>query len=73
MELRRREMFYLSIIGWNYEGIGWYSADNGMPIYRVFNPYEDGPAAHCFTANAGERDILVGLGYIDEGIGWYGL
>ena len=63
----------LVALGWNDEGVGCYSADNGMPIYRVFNPYEDGPAAHHFTANAGERDILVGLGYIDEGIGWYGL
>ena len=36
-------------------------------MYRVYNPNS---GEHFYTANAGERDLLVSLGWHDEGIGW---
>ena len=38
------------------------------PMYRLYNPNS---GEHFYTANAGERDYLVGLGWNYEGIGWY--
>ncbi len=64
-------------IGWSDEGISWYSDDkNTEPLYRLYNPNASGQyeaGAHHYTSDAAERDILVGLGWNDEGIGWYGL
>ena len=63
-------------IGWRDEGIGWYSDDNNTdPLYRLYNPNASGQyeaGSHHFTEDIAERDILVGLGWNDEGIGWYG-
>ena len=36
-------------------------------MYRLYNPYT---GEHFYTANAGERQTLIGLGWKDEGIGW---
>ncbi|MBQ7707043.1 MAG: hypothetical protein IJT72_04600 [Lachnospiraceae bacterium] len=57
---------------WNDEGIGWYSAPNSeTPLYRLYNPNAE-TGAHHFTANAGERDFLVSVGWNYEDIAWYG-
>ena len=64
-------------LGWNDEGIGWYSDDaQGTPLYHLYNPnatgqYEAG--GHHYTKDTAERDRLIGLGWNDEGIGWYGV
>ena len=64
-------------LGWKDEGIGWYSDDNETtPLYRVYNPNAKGdqePGGHHYTGDAAERDYLVGLGWNDEGTGWYGM
>ena len=64
-------------LGWNDEGIGWYSDDSqSTPLYRLYNPYATGQyeaGAHHYTKDVGERDTLIGLGWNDEGIGWYGV
>lgn len=63
--------------GWSYEGIGWYSDDaKSAPLYRLYNPNATGAqeaGAHHYTSNISERDMLVGIGWNDEGIGWYGV
>lgn len=63
------ERDYLDRIGWNYEGIGWYSPIvSSHPVYRLYNP---NVGDHLYTLNAGERDYLVNVGWNYEGIGWY--
>ena len=36
-------------------------------MYRLYNPYS---GEHFYTASAYERDVLVGLGWHGEGVGW---
>ncbi|MBP3884986.1 MAG: glycoside hydrolase family 3 protein [Olsenella sp.] len=36
-------------------------------MYRLYNPYT---GEHFYTASAYERDVNVGLGWNDEGVGW---
>lgn len=72
------ERDWLVTVGWTYEGVAWNSADPsvGKPLYRLYNPnaYALGQSgAHHYTMSADERDKLVKLGWIYEGIGWYGL
>ncbi len=63
--------------GWNYEMVGWYSDDaKTIPLYRIYNPkakgkYEAG--SHHYTTSAAEKNYVVQQGWVDEGIGWYGL
>lgn len=62
--------------GWDFEGIGWYSADGGSALYRLYNPNATGdkePGSHHYTKSKKERDSLMAIGWRDEGIGWYGL
>ena len=60
-------------VGWKYEGIGWYSeTNNGVPVYRLYNPNATGAGAHHYTTSAAERDKLKTVGWRDEGIGWFG-
>lgn len=60
-------------LGWNDEGIGWYSDDNkAVPLYRQYNPNVFANN-HNYTKSVPERDHLVSLGWHDEGIGWYGV
>lgn len=58
---------------------GWYLYDTSykepekpatsyVTMYRVYNRYS---GEHLFTPDASERDRLVGLGWSDEGVGWY--
>ena len=41
--------------------------DEGVEMYRLYNPNS---GEHFYTGNAGERDMLVGVGWSYEGIGW---
>ena len=62
-------------VGWQYEGVCWNSApDTGKPMYRLYNPnaYDLGQSgAHHYTESIAERDDLISVGWIDEGIAWY--
>ncbi|SEO50528.1 hypothetical protein SAMN02910314_00376 [Denitrobacterium detoxificans] len=59
----------LTILGWTYEGIGWYApSSSSVPVYRLYNP---NGGDHHYTMSAEERDWLSGLGWKYEGIGWY--
>lgn len=74
------ECVALEDAGWKYEGIGWYSDDqNRVPLYRQFNPNVDPSAptnnsgSHNYTTDKSENDSLVQGGWLEEGIGWYGV
>ena len=63
----------LRAVGWNFEGIGWYSDDaRGVPLYRQYNPNAV-TGSHNYTPDRAENDALVRMGWIAEGIGWYGV
>ena len=69
------ERLWLLLGGWIDEGIGWYTESTGReceaPVYRLFCPYtNEGPKAHHYTMDKGEREWLLFLGWIDEGICW---
>ncbi len=70
-----REKNKLVATGWEYEGIGWYSetAENGKPLYRLYNPNATGAGSHHYTTSTRERDSLIKQGWNDEDIAWYGL
>lgn len=44
----------------------------GVPIYRQFNLYA-WIGTHNYTTSTEERDHLVSLGWVDEGVAWYGV
>ena len=48
--------------GWEDEGIGWFGAKSGSPVYRVYNPYALG-GDHYYTLNHSEAENLVKLGW----------
>ena len=63
------EREYLSSLGWNYEGIGWFAPqESTAPVYRLYNP---NAGEHHYTMSESERDSLVSAGWNYEGIGWY--
>lgn len=47
----------------------WFSVES-LPgaMYRVYNPNS---GEHFYTASAAEKNNLVSLGWVSEGIGWY--
>lgn len=49
-------------------GNGTASPSGIVSMHRLYNPNS---GEHFYTANAGERDYLVSLGWNSEGIGWY--
>ena len=61
-------------LGWKDEGVGWHSAPagSGVPLYRLFNPYEQ-IGTHHYTTSTSERDQMVKNGWINENIAWYGV
>lgn len=60
-------------LGWNYEGIGWYSDDaQSVPLYRQYNPNAT-TGSHNYTTSKQENDYLAAIGWNAEGIGWYGI
>ena len=67
----RVEVYKLLNNGWNYENVAWNSAkQDEVPQYRLRNPNATVGRYH-FTSSQEERDWLISLGWIDEGIGWY--
>ena len=73
--------------GWNYEGIGWYSAIDAksynalseaekaqyIPLHRLYNPRYPMVSAHHYTADENEvRVLTTQKGWKYEGIAWYG-
>jgi len=52
----------LLAVGWQYEGIGWYAAANGNPVYRLYNPNANG-GDHYYTLSKTEAQKLVNLGW----------
>lgn len=64
-------------LGWNDEGIGWFSADdmdNKITLYRLYNPTAPEHAKHHYTVSSEERDHLLSTGeWNDEGVAWYGM
>ena len=60
-------------LGWNGEGVGWYSDDSrGQAIYRQYNPYAK-TGTHNYTRNSDENNTLVKAGWEDEEEAWYGI
>jgi hypothetical protein len=66
--------------GWTYEGVAFYSDESeGVALLRQYNPNVDPTAAtgnsgsHNYTASPAENDWLVSLGWLAEGVGWYGI
>ena len=69
----KTERDMLISVGWNDEGIGWYSDDaEGVPLYRQYNPNAVA-GSHNYTTNKAENDYLASIGWSAEGIGWYGV
>ncbi len=72
--------------GWTYEGIGWYSpqSEKSMkslgkdqqslytPLHRLYRPGYPMAAAHHYTADEHEVEVLLSWGWVYEGIAWYG-
>ncbi len=59
----------LILVGWDYEGIGWYApVKSETPVYRVFHP---GVSDHHYTTDYIEYQHLIANGWNDEGIAWY--
>ena len=44
--------------------------ESPMPVHHLYDKYIPG-GDHHYTSNADERDSLVKVGWIYEGIGWY--
>jgi len=56
---------------WHVEGVAFNSApDTEVAQYRLWNPNAVRGAWH-FTSDAGERAMLISVGWQDQGIGWY--
>lgn len=68
----QEEIDTLTPLGWTVDGAVSYSAsaEDGAPVYRLFNPYE-AKNYHIFTASEEERDMLVEYGWRLEGVAWY--
>ncbi|MDE5757833.1 MAG: hypothetical protein K2H85_04390 [Allobaculum sp.] len=46
---------------------------DGLEVFREYNPNAEAAGAHNYTISEVENNVLVSLGWIDEGIAWYGL
>lgn len=44
-----------------------------LPLFREYNPNAKAAGAHNYTLNEAENDFLCSIGWIPEGIAWYGL
>ncbi|MFV0528561.1 MAG: hypothetical protein ACK5MN_07600 [Lachnospiraceae bacterium] len=67
----------LTNLGWKDEGIGWYSdTSKRVPLYRLYNPNAKGQfeaGGHHYTKSGVERNSLITVGWLFEGIAWYGV
>ena len=56
---------------WNWiPGLRTVPANQGIPVYRLYNP-NSWRGTHHFTPIQAEKDMLVRLGWRYEGIGFY--
>ncbi len=56
--------------GWTGENVAFFSAgDSGLPVYRLFNPYET-KFFHHYTMSESEYKKCQKAGWEDEGVGW---
>ncbi|MDO4526855.1 MAG: hypothetical protein Q4B87_02060 [Candidatus Saccharibacteria bacterium] len=66
----------LKMLGWNYEGVSFYAfapdSSNGSPVHRLYCPFPDanGQNQHVYTTLIEEKNYLIRLGYVSEGISW---
>lgn len=60
----------VSKYGWVSEGINFVSKPNGTPVYRLYNPNAT-RGTHMFTTSSGEKQNLLKIGWLDEGIAFY--
>ena len=58
--------------GWSLDGIAWNAPTTGVPVYRLFNPYEQ-KNDHRLTASEDEAEFMTSVGWLLEGAAWYGL
>ena len=42
--------------GWEFEGIGWFAPEDGVPVYRLFNA---GLNNHLYTSDTNEVSVLT--------------
>lgn len=54
--------------GWRNEGTAWEAPNQGVPVYRMFNPNRGGD--HHYTTNTHEVNMLKGKGWRYEGESW---
>lgn len=65
------ERGHLVNVGWQNEGIGWFSDDNEtVTVYREYNP-NTVAGAHNFTTSSSEDSSLGSHGWKQEGTAWY--
>ena len=43
-----------------------------MPLYRDYNPNAR-VGTHNYTTSAHEHQVLVSMGWVAEGVSWYGV
>ena len=65
-----KERDVLTVVGWTFEGVGWYAPEEGDEVMRLYNPFVDG-GDHHYTLDAHEYEALQGLGWKGEGVGWF--
>ncbi|MDE5757818.1 MAG: hypothetical protein K2H85_04315, partial [Allobaculum sp.] len=69
--LNQEERDTLVRLGWDDEGIGWYSdPDEIAPVYRQYNPNATS-GCHNYTVSTSEQQALIDMGWLDEHIGWF--
>lgn len=56
-------------VGWIDEGVCWFAPEEGIPVYRLYNPYVEG-GDHHYTMNVEEYEALAELGWRQEGVCW---
>lgn len=56
-------------LGWQEDHIGFYTADEGEPMYRLYNPNVK-VGFHHFTMSETERAALIKAGWQAEGIAY---
>ena len=60
----------LANVGWTYESVGWFAPEDGIPVYRLYNPYASG-GDHHYTMSEAEYAHLQSVGWRAEGVCWY--
>ncbi|MDO4537992.1 MAG: hypothetical protein Q4B54_07505 [Coriobacteriales bacterium] len=69
------EMDLLVTAGWKNEGVAFYGlgttkGENNKRIFRLYNPNAL-TGSHHYTTSEGEKNLLVDVGWNDEGTAWY--